>query len=243
MVIRAIILVIFLAMTDGIGAINGGIGINGALGMTGMSGVDDDDTEASGLFRGSFGCFGMINFGNFFVQPAIILAWIGLKKEHTVQVPRASTSTVATEKISLSYLRVPVLVGYKFARLGKLTPRVLIGPSFNFNISGKDEATGFGSWDGEHDIGNLKTLDFGAIVGAGGSFPIGRLTLGADLFYNQSFSSAFKDVSEEELANDVNEELWTEIDPATSERTTKAVDYKNRGFSFQASILIPIGKN
>jgi len=64
---------------------------------------------------------------------------------------------------------------------------------------------------------------------------------GVDVIYDRSFSSAFKDVTEEELANDVNEELWTKSDPVTYERTTEAVDFKNSGFSFQFNIMLPMG--
>jgi hypothetical protein len=79
------------------------------------------------------------------------------------------------------------------------------------------------------------------MMGVGVSFPVGKLKFGFDIIYERSFSSAFNDVTEEELANDVNEELWTKSDPVTFERTTEAVDFKNSGFSFQLNMVLPLG--
>jgi hypothetical protein len=220
-----------------------------------LTGVNDGSTNSeskSGIISGAF-----MNYplgGAFSVQPEVHYVTKGVKKTHTYEgyePPKyggpgkiaAVNANGMTEKVSLTYIQIPVLFMYEIPVKGKLKPRVLLGPSLAFNISSKNVASGFGAgYDGEHDIGNLKKIDFSGLIGAGVSFPIGKLTFGLDVIYDRSLSSAFKDVTAEELANDIDQELWTKTDPNTFERTTEAVDFKNSGFSIQASVVLPIGK-
>lgn len=249
-----VIIVIVLTLTASSAFANPDFGLRFGLGRYNMTGVENSNTTASGKWGGSFGLFMVQHLGGFFfIQPSIILLWRGFIKTHTfpsgsffkvgsINSPVQDTQE-ATEEASLGYIQIPVLLRYEFPVQGKFTPRILLGPSFNINISGKEKASGFGDWDGEHNIGNLKTLDIGGMIGVGVSFQVSQLNLGVDVIYDRSFSSAFKDVTEEELANDENFELWTKSDPETFERTTKASDFKNTGLSFQVSMILPIGKD
>ena len=251
MIKRIFIILIILTLTAG--TVLAGTSVGGMLGITrsNMTGVENNNTQTNGKWGGSFGFFMVCSLGgNFFLQPALLLTWKGVTKTHTYntdinnglgKISSVNATYEMTEEVSLGYIQIPVLVRYEIPVKGKITPRILLGPSFAFNISDKDMASGSGDWDGEHNIGNLKTLDIGGMIGVGVSFPVGKLMCGVDVIYDKSFSSAFKDVTEEELANDVNEELWTKTDPVTFERTTEAVDFRNSGFSFQVSIILPIG--
>ncbi|GAB4376082.1 MAG: hypothetical protein Kow0042_22050 [Calditrichia bacterium] len=252
MIKQIIIFAIVLTLTASTTFANPNFGIRFGMGRFNMTGVENTNTTSSGKWGGTLGLFMVQQLGGFFfIQPAIILLWRGFIKTHTLvsnlsYKAESMNSFVqdaheTTENASLGYIQIPVLLRYEIPLPGKFTPRILLGPTFNMNISGKDKASGFGDWDGEHDIGNLKKLDIGGMIGVGVSFPLGKLNLGVDVIYDRSFSSAFKDVSEEELANDENFELWTESDPVTFERTTKAPDFRNTGISFQVSMMLPIG--
>lgn len=227
------------------------VGLHLGGGWFTLTGANSEATEAGTVFRPAFGIFGQFGlFGLIMIQPAIYYLLKGVHKTHTLDGGLNKIGGTAyspylaeemTEKASLGYIQVPLLLRYEIPLQGKLQPAILLGPAFAFNVSGKDEASGFGEWDGTHDIGNLKKLDISGIAGLGISFPVGKLKLGIDLRYDRSFSSAFEDVTAEELANDVNEELWTETDPVTFERSTRAVDFKNSGVTLQVGVMLPIG--
>lgn len=254
MIKRMVLIVIVLALTASTTLANPSIGLRIGMGSYTMLGVQNDVTNVNRGFGGGFGIFyTQLLGGNIFFIPWIMLMWHGFTKVHLlntaalydngVMLSSANQTQEATEDVSLGYIQIPLVLRYDIPIKGKLKPRVLLGPSFAFNISSKNKISGFGEYDGEYNIGNLKTLDLRGMIGGGVSFPVGKLKFGVDVIYEQGFSSAFNDVSEEELANDVNEELWTKTDPVTFERTTEAVDFKNSGFSFQASIILPIGKD
>jgi len=151
-------------------------------------------------------------------------------------------SSTATEDVSMTYIQIPVLFNYEIPIKGKFQPRVLLGPTFAFNVSSKNKISGYVDYeDGEYDIGNLRTFDFGGMFGVGVSYPVGKLRLSFDMVYGRSFISAFSNVSEKELAEDMDEELWTKRDPVTFERSTEAVDFKNSGFKFQFGVVLPLG--
>lgn len=248
-----VLILIILTLTAATVPANPLFGLRFGLGRYNMTGIENENREASSKCGGAFGFFMVQNLGGyFFLQPALFILWRGFTKTHIYQtgtlyhsmgkIYSVNDTHKMTEDVSLGYIQIPVLMRYDIPVKGKFTPRILLGPSFAFNISSKDKASGFGDWDGEHDIGNLKTLDLSGMIGVGVSFPMGKLTFAIDIIYDKSFSSAFKDVTQEELANDVNEELWTKTDPVTFERTTEAVDFRNRGLSFQVSMILPIGK-
>lgn len=250
--IISILIILTLTAAAGPDPANSRLGLRLGLGWFGLTGIEDNGTSASNIFGGGFGAFYTHSFvSGLFVQPLLLYVIRGVQKTHSINTSLldhtespgfAAQALEATEDVSLGYIQIPVLVGYQIPVDGRLQPRLMAGPSFAFNVSGTDKAEGFGAWDGDHDIGNLKTFDFGAILGAGVTFPVGSLEFDFDVMYDRSFSSAFSDVSEEELANDVNEELWTKVDPVTFERTTEAPDYKNTGFSFHFGMVLPFGK-
>ena len=227
------------------------IGLQLGGGWFTMTGANSDATEVGTVFRPALGVFGQFYLFNFFLlQPGICYLLKGIHKTHSLnsglnKIGGTNYSQYLaeemTETATLGYIQIPLLLRYEIPLQGKLQPAILLGPAFAFNVSGKDEASGFGEWDGNHDIGNLKKVDFSGIAGLGLAFPVGKLKMGIDLRYDRSFSSAFEDVTAEALANDVDEELWTETDPVTFERSTKAVDFKNSGFSFQVGVMLPIG--
>jgi len=247
---RVIVIFIILTFSASTVVAENGLGVMLGLLNANMTGVENSGTKADGKWCGTFGLFMKYQIaGFFFIHPAFFLTWKGFTKNHLIsnnpinilQKPTLLNGTQEmTEDVLLGYLQVPVLISYEIPVEGKYKPRILLGPTFSFNISAKDEASGFGTWDGKHNIGNVKTLDIGGMIGLGLSFPIDKFTFGVDVLYDMSFSSAFADVTEEELANDVNEELWTKTDPVTYERTTEAVDFKNTGLSIQVNMMLPI---
>jgi len=228
-----------------ISCMNASYGITVGFGFYNMSGDGTSQqgvstSSQSGLIIGGF--FEYPLGTNLFVQPEMKYIRKGMDKTHTYDdyVPLgkiAAASDEPSDKVKLSYIQMPVLFKYVIPTKGKIKPSVVLGPSLAYNLSAKDEASGWGApWDGEFDIKNVKKFDFGGVIGAGVAYPIGNLMFGIDVRYDKSFSNAFDDVTQEEIDDlKADEVVWTGDQPL------EAFDAKNGGFSISASVILPIG--
>lgn len=251
MIKRIVIILIVLVLTASTASSEILVGGNLGFGWYSLTNVNNNDVDAERVLRANFGFFMMLGlFSNFRISPAIYFVTMGILKNYTLHTGTTNNlakyssvyaSSTATEDVSMSYIQIPIMFSYEIPIKGKIHPRVMLGPTFAFNVSSKNKVSGYGDYDGEYDIGNLKTFDFGGMFGVGVSYPVGKLRLSLDIIYGRSFISAFSDVTDEELANDVDEELWTKRDPVTGDPTTEAVDYKNSGFKFQFGVVLPLG--
>ncbi len=210
-----------------------------------MSGDATEGTDAkmkAGLTAGLFAEIGLSE--TISCNPEALFVMKGVKKEYPVE-DEFSDPTTVTENVKLVYLEVPILARIKIPTKGKIAPHFLFGPAVGFNISGKDEISGYNDTnvDGEFDIANVKSMDFSGIVGIGIDFPLGSVRGAAEVRYDKGFGTAFDDIDD---LNSVPENevpfVDFDFDPGSEEPTGgTAEDLKNGGFSFTFAISIPIG--
>ena len=144
-------LIMFLVMAFSVSASAEGM-IFGAKGGLNLAKVYGDDVDESdflyGGIGGAFFCY-MVN-DMFAVQPELLFAMKGGDQV---------TSGDETGKTKLNYIEIPVLLRLHIPTEGSLTPAVFAGPSIGFLMSAKFE---------DEDIkDDLKSTDFGLVVGAG----------------------------------------------------------------------------
>ncbi len=221
------------------------LGAKAGLSMYNFSGDAVWKVNADSRVFVDFGVFAEIGVArNIAIRPELNYVSKGASRDYVVDVGGAGPLSV-TEDAKLTYLQVPVLVKYTFPLQGKVQPSIFVGPAIAFNVSGKDDISGYGdSRDGNKDIANVKSTDFSGIVGAAVSFPLGKMTGSFGVRYDMSFGKAFDDmdpnsVPENEVAflqGDL--EYW---DPIDGNYTNNALDMTNYGFSFDFMLSMPIG--
>jgi hypothetical protein len=93
--------------------------------------------------------------------------------------------------MKLDYLEIPVLVKIIFPSPGGVNPYLFAGPAVAIKVSGKVKAEFAGESD-EEDIEDMKSTDFGLVIGAGVDFGFGALgkgTLSVDIRYSLGLST------------------------------------------------------
>jgi hypothetical protein len=90
-----------------------------------------------------------------------------------------NTGTGGEKDIRLDYLEIPVLLRYDLAGGAALDPHIYAGPSIGYKVGCNVKFSGGGipnsSSDCTRDNFDAKTLDWGAIVGAGVDLSVGGL--------------------------------------------------------------------
>ena len=119
--------------------------------------------------------------------------------------------------VDLDYFEIPVLLRLSPSVEGTLSPHFTVGPALSFrlkcSVSGAAEGFEISSDCDEFEDIDLKSMDFGAMAGAGISIATSEsLSVSLDLLYNFGLSS----ISESD-------------------------DTKNRAFSILAGVTFPIG--
>lgn len=222
-------------------------GVKGGLGMYNFSGDAAWSVSADRKTSPVFGLLAEIPAGrNLAIQPEVNYLTKGAEWTHVVDIGGGGPLEV-TEKAKLTYVQIPVLFKYSLPVPGKLQPSFFAGPALAFNMSGKNDISGYGDRrDGDKDIANVKSTDFSAVVGAALSFPLGKMTGAIGVRYDKSFGKAFDDIDpvsipENEVAFVRGEvEFW---DPDVAEYTSEALDLTNGGFSFEFLLTFPLGTN
>ncbi|MFL5614114.1 MAG: porin family protein [Gemmatimonadaceae bacterium] len=131
----------------------------------------------------------------------------------------AETSDAGTTvAIKLSYLEVPILVGYQFPTTSSVRPYFLGGLNAGFKTGCSFEGSNGSSTASiacdDPNIGaNMSSTDFALVGGAGLSLPIGLSSVRLDVRYAYGLTNVAKDA-----------------------------DTKNRGFTFGLAYMIPMGR-
>jgi hypothetical protein len=121
----------------------------------------------------------------FGIQPEILFKQYGSSSEMTI-LGQTSESTTTT-----NYLHVPILARIALPFGGDmLTPKLLVGPTVGYFISGSSESDGQ-STDIEGD--SVNKLDIGVAAGLGADLAMGPGSLSLDLRYDRSFTSFAKE--------------------------------------------------
>jgi len=103
--------------------------------------------------------------------------------------------------VNVSYVEVPVLLRCTLLQAAPVHPMLYLGPTVGFNTRAR-VASDFGPFD-EQKLDNLKTVDFGAAVGAGVGVKLGGQRLLADVRYTTGFADIYDIQGNAESINSV----------------------------------------
>lgn len=153
------------------------LGVKAGLNLANLSGDDaPDNSETRTGFSG--GAFFMYQFSDMFaVQPELLYSMKGATENGNFE----GFSYDAEYK--LDYFEIPVLLKFIIPIKGSgVKPSIFAGPSVGFNMSAKVKVES-GDESFEEDIEDVKSTDFGLVVGGGLGFPVGNGELGVDIRY------------------------------------------------------------
>ncbi|MBP6876070.1 MAG: PorT family protein [Candidatus Eisenbacteria bacterium] len=127
--------------------------------------------------------------GNLGLQVEIFYVMKGAKGEWTGQ------GVSFTEKIKNDYIEIPVLISYVFETGGSARPTVFAGPFAAFSVGSKLQYQNPPeSFPGEVDVENARSVDFGAVLGAGIGFGLGTGELSFEARYTMGLQNVYEDV-------------------------------------------------
>jgi len=186
----ALALMLLLPNPSSATGIKGGLKIGAS--MAKLHGDDVEDfTDLLGEAQKSrigFCAGGFITFnitGMFAIQPEVLYTMKGSKYEEEI------LGETLKLWIKLDYLEIPVLVKIMAPSPGGVNPYLFAGPVFALKLSSKMKAEYAGASE-EVDIEDIKSTDFGLVIGAGvdfgfGASGMGKMTL--DVRYSLGLSS------------------------------------------------------
>ena len=90
-----------------------------------------------------------------------------------------------TAKIKLGYIEVPMLAKLTFSTDVEIDPFVYAGPAVAANVSAKKGYSVSGSGSIDNDIDNVKSTDFGWVVGGGIGFDLSRTRASLEVRYER----------------------------------------------------------
>ena len=186
----ALALMLLLPNPSSATGIKGGLKIGASMAKLHGDDVDDltdflgeDQKSRIGLCAGGFITFNIT--GMFAVQPEVLYVKKGSKYEEEI------LGETFKLWIKLDYLEIPVLVKIMAPSPGGVNPYLFAGPVFALKLSSKMKAEYAGDSE-EVDIEDIKSTDFGLVIGAGvdfgfGASGMGKMTL--DVRYSLGLSS------------------------------------------------------
>ncbi len=147
-----------------------GAGFKAGVVMAKMSGDNIDMFEEElGVDAGNlmgFAVGGFIEYSlspTFAIQPEVLYNTKGMKFEEGD----------VSEKITLTYMQIPVLLKFNIPTAGNFDPFIYAGPSVGILLSAKDKLEGTDE-DYDEDIkDSFKSTDFSAVLGLGAGIPMG----------------------------------------------------------------------
>lgn len=174
---KKVFLVLALVLAMAIGAtaqdpVKGltGAGFKAGLVMAKATGDNIDAIEADAGVDASylmgFAVGGFIEYSfspSFAIQPEILYNTKGVKFEEGD----------VSEKITLTYMQIPVLLKFNIPTAGNFDPFIYAGPSVGILLSANDKLEGTTD-DYDEDIKDFfKSTDFSAVLGVGAGIPMG----------------------------------------------------------------------
>lgn len=170
------------------------------------------DIKASFQNHLTFGLFGRIELGMFYIQPEVMY----FKSGNIFSLDMAqtgegwSTGEQVTFTLNEANLQVPILLGIKALDFGVVNIRAHVGPTANFTLASstlfdktftltnnEGEQVTVGG-DGEGNVFDTKKIAWGMQVGLGTDI-LGKLTL--DINYNFGLSKVFNALGNTSLSN------------------------------------------
>jgi hypothetical protein len=178
-----------------------GLGVKGGLNFTNLSGsfsVEDEDIEVDDLkYKTGFVIGASYNIGllpTISLQPEILYASKGAKFEESISFEGETFNLDGT--LDLTYIEIPLLVKVNLPTPG-FSPNFYAGPAVAFRSAAKAKFEYSGVFMGipfsesdEFDIkDDVKSTDFGLVLGAGLDFGLPVFKLTADLRYTMGLTS------------------------------------------------------
>ena len=169
-----------------------------------------EDIKAGFANSFTFGAFGRVGLGGFYVQPEIL--WfktqsvfdLSTNVDHDINIVGINVPTGGTVDFTLNSMtfQVPILVGYKFDLISMLDLRAQAGPTLNFTIPQKtlvNQSVGSSEpTEISNDTFDTKSIAFGFQAGVGVDI-MSKITV--DVNYNFGISKVFG-------ANIINNTEW-----------------------------------
>lgn len=181
-----------------------GAGFKAGLVMAKASGDNIDMAEEeTGIDAGylmGFAVGGFIEYSfspSFAIQPEILYNTKGVKFK--------SDEFDVTDKITMTYMQIPVLLKFNIPTAGKFDPFIYAGPSIGILLSANDKLEGTDE-DYDEDIkDSFKSTDISAVLGLGAGFPMGasgQLTF--EVRYDMGLTNVAEDmvIEDETVAGD-----------------------------------------
>jgi hypothetical protein len=156
------------------------LGIKGGMNIANMS-VDPQDLEEENSLRSY-----------------AIGAWYGVPLNRRLTIQTEAIYSVKGDSESgdgytattrMGYIDVPVLAKIGFLHGSPARPSLFLGPSVGVNVSANSKFEGGGS-DMDLDVKeDVRTFDFGLVIGGGVDFAVGEHTYGVDLRYSRGLTN------------------------------------------------------
>lgn len=192
------------------------------------------DIKSDFLNHMTFGLFGRIEIGSFYIEPEVLYYKTGDIFELTAEnisegwsLPQEQVTFTLNE----SNLQVPILVGWKALDLGVVALRLQAGPTASFTIASQtlfDETFSLNGSSGETETINegtnlgldTKKISWGLQAGIGADI-LGKITV--DINYNFGLSKIFGNLNNTSLGNYFN---FNNIDQTKKNTFLVTVGYK-----------------
>jgi hypothetical protein len=98
-----------------------------------------------------------------------------------------------TSTIKLDYIEVPVLAKFQLGPSGPITPHLVIGPYFGFNVNAEASVSGDGGSISGDISDDVNGVEIGGAAGVGIDFNVGLTKLNARAQYGYGFTDIFKE--------------------------------------------------
>lgn len=192
------------------------------------------DIKSDFLNHMTFGLFGRVEIGKFYIEPEVLYYKTGDIFELTAE-NISEGWTLPEEKVTFtlneSNLQVPILFGWKALDLGVVALRLQAGPTASFTIASQtlfDETFSLNGSSGETETINegtnlgldTKKISWGLQAGIGADI-LGKITV--DINYNFGLSKIFGNLNNTSLGNYFN---FNNIDQTKKNTFLVTVGYK-----------------
>lgn len=192
------------------------------------------DIKSDFLNHMTFGLFGRVEIGKFYIEPEVLYYKTGDIFELTAE-NISEGWTLPEEKVTFtlneSNLQVPILFGWKALDLGVVALRLQAGPTASFTIASQtlfDETFSLNGSSGETETINegtnlgldTKSISWGLQAGIGADI-LGKITV--DINYNFGLSKIFGNLNNTSLGNYFN---FNNIDQTKKNTFLVTVGYK-----------------
>ncbi len=170
-----------------------GKGVKGGLNFANFHGEDTEGMDFSSKMGYCAGGFITYSINDVFaIQPEVLFTTKGAKW---------NLGTGAVITFSVNYLEIPVLAKLSIASQGSVVPSLFVGPYVAMKLSSKAKIEYEGESE-EDDWGeDIKTTDFGVVVGGGVDFALGSRKVTVDARYTLGLTSMYD--SPDDLKNGV----------------------------------------